>query len=86
MTIEGLQVSRNVHFVSPQSGVHHAAVITDIRDAGVGSVDLYVFPCRDFAGMLMPHVWYSEGGSEPGTWHWPEQVRKVCDPDFDKVD
>lgn len=75
MKLEGLQVGRIVHFVAPRSGAHYAAVITDIRDAGVGGVDLYIFPCRDsIGGLFLPNVWYSDREIEPGSWHWPERV------------
>lgn len=74
MKVEGMQVGRIVHFVG-MDGVHNAAVITDIRDAPVGGVDLYVFPNRRLTlGQLLPNVWYSVSESELGSWHWPERV------------
>lgn len=68
------EVGQIVHYISPQSGVHYAAVITDVRDAAILKCDLYIFPCRDsIGGMFLPDIWFSERNLEPGTWHWLEK-------------
>lgn len=78
--MEGLTVSRLVHWVDPCSGDHQAAVITAVyepQDWPADSqfcVDLFVFPTRyECEGAVRVGVGFSSKHC-PGHWHWIERV------------
>jgi hypothetical protein len=80
-------VGRIVHFRIPSAmhggadPVHRPAIVSNVRNAKKGIVDLHVFVTRDdYPGKYHPgplmtadKVGYSES-EEDGTWHWPERV------------
>jgi hypothetical protein len=80
-------VGRIVHFCIPKAmhggddPVHRPAIVSNVRNAKKGIVDLHVFVTKDdypgnyHPGPLMTadKVGYSES-EEDGTWHWPERV------------
>ena len=80
-------VGRIVHFCIPRAmhggtdPVHRPAIVSNVRNAKKGIIDLHVFVTKDdYPGNYHPgpimtadKVGYSES-EEDGTWHWPERV------------
>jgi hypothetical protein len=71
--MEGLQISRNVHYVD-QAGNHCAAIIVKIWDKDSGMINVTAF--NDWGGMMpsTTSVKYDATGQERHSWHWPERV------------
>jgi hypothetical protein len=67
-------IGRIVHFVGWDAR-HHAAIVTEVWDGGPGigidSISLAIF---ERSGVQMrDRVYVDEGGTRPGSWHWPER-------------
>jgi hypothetical protein len=75
--LKGLDVGATVHYVWPDSGHHHAALIANVLDPERGYVTLGEL---DHNGGFMQSPWVAyDADGAPGTWH-PAEAKDDSDP------